>query len=28
VERAAEPAVRAAIDAEGRIGLQWLAERA
>lgn len=27
VERAAEPAVRAAIDAEGRIGLQWLAER-
>ncbi|MBT0774119.1 DUF2505 domain-containing protein [Kineosporia sp. J2-2] len=27
VERAAEPAVRAAIDAEGRIGLKWLAER-
>jgi len=27
VERAAEPAVRAAIDAEGRIGLRWLAEQ-
>jgi hypothetical protein len=28
VERAAEPAVRAAIDAEGRVGVKWLAERA
>ncbi len=28
IEKAAEPAVRAAIDAEGRIGAQWLAERA
>ncbi|GAB6901040.1 DUF2505 domain-containing protein [Kineosporia succinea] len=28
VEKAAEPAVRAAIDAEGRIGLEWLAEKA
>ncbi|MCE0534836.1 DUF2505 domain-containing protein [Kineosporia rhizophila] len=28
VEKAAEPAVRAAIDAEGRIGEQWLAEHA
>lgn len=28
VERAAEPAVRAAIDAEGRIGVKWLTERA
>ncbi|MCD5351783.1 DUF2505 domain-containing protein [Kineosporia mesophila] len=26
IEKAAEPAVRAAIDAEGRIGLAWLAE--
>lgn len=28
IERAAEPAVRAAIDTEGRVGREWLARRA